>query len=239
MKFFVTVCVPAERGADVPDAVRELLAPYDMRDQPDGRWDWYTIRGDLPVRPEYDGHPLLVHNPVWPNGEPRAREPLRCDGGPVRMLDVAARRAEVASLARARWRAWQELAQRLPPAEPLSALLDRHATAEEARRAHLAQPLVQEVAQRAVRGDALFPTRFAVEDPVAHFGDDTEDDYVDAVADFADFTFALLTTDGRWYDELTVRDDGERDLAAYRRLRATCLDKLADDAFRVSVLCHC
>jgi hypothetical protein len=240
-KFYVTVCLPPQSGGDVDGAVREILRPYDMNlgesDNPVGEWDWYAIRGDLPVRPECEGDPLLVHNPVHPSGEVRPRRPLRCDGGPRRMLDFPALREAAAARARARWQAWHALTTRYPHAESLSDLLARHSDPAEARRAHLAQPLVQEVAQRAARGDQHFPTQFLLVDPVEHF-DDVQQDYVDQATQDADFTFALITTDGRWFDEFTI-SGSERDLPAYRRFRATYLDNLDDDAFIISVLCHC
>lgn len=240
-KFYVTVCLPAHPGAAVIDAVEARLAPYglfvgDDYNQ-DGEWDWWDIRGNLPVRPEHDGSPLLVHNPVHRDGEVRLRQPRCCDGAPKRMLDLPTLRAAAAAEARGRWHAWAALTRQYPPAESLSALLARCPDPEEARRRHLAQPLVQEVAQRAVRGDQHFTTQFLLIDPVVHF-DAVEQDYVEEAAQYADFAYALITTDGRWVDSYRIGDDGP-DEAAYRRYRTRYLDELDDDAVIVSVLCHC
>lgn len=240
-KFYVTVCLPAHPGRDVAPAVEAQLAPYGLfvgdDYHPDGEWDWWDIRGDLPVRSEHDGSPMLVHNPVHRNGDIRPRRPLRCDGGPKRMLDLPALRAAAAAEARGRWRAWSALTRQFPPAESLSALLARCADESEARQRHLAQPLVQEVAQRAVRGDQHFGAQFLLMDPVAHFGG-AEQDYVDEAVQYADFTHALITTDGRWIDPYRMSDQGP-DEAGYRRYRTAYLEDLDDEAVIVSVLCHC
>lgn len=153
------------------------------------------------------------------------------------MLDLPALRAAAAAEAHERWQAWSVLTRRYPPAESLSALLARCTAEAEARRAHLAQPLVQEVAQRAARGDQHFGTQFLLTDPVAHFSG-AEQDYVDEAVQYADSTYALMTTDGRWVDPYRMGDDGP-DEAGYRRYRTAYLEDLDDEAVIVSVLCHC
>ncbi|MEU2612927.1 hypothetical protein ABZ570_15310 [Micromonospora sp. NPDC007271] len=240
-KFYATVCLPAQPDGEVTDAVAAALARYDAHVGDDyneqWEWDWWHIRGDLPVRPEHDGDPRLVHNPVHRDGTTRPRQRLRCDGGPKRMLDLDALRSMAADEARAQWRAWTELARQHPPAEPLSVLLTRYGDADEARAAHLAQPLVQEVAQRAILGDPHFGTYLLLTDPVAHFAG-TEQEHADRAARQAFFTAALVTLDGRWVDAHRM-GDGRADHLAYDRFRAAYLDELDGDAVIVHVLCHC
>jgi hypothetical protein len=249
------VCLPPS-PPEVTEALRVALAPFDINASPEydpaARWDWwhiYTPDGArLLVRPEHDGDPRLTHNPLYPSGDPRPVEPLSCDGGPKGLLDIAGMTAVAVAHAGQVWDAWQDLAARHPAAHPLSAFLQRYRDLPEqqrmhrARAEHLAQPLVQALAQRAVRGDPYFSTALLAIDPVSEFGVSRRE-YLDWAAGSVLYTFALLRLDGRWVDpdnihELFAVPTGQSSTDVYRRYHHQYVDALADDATIVHVLCH-
>ncbi len=261
-KFRVTVCLPSAALDDPVAAIAAAMRPFDMNIDPAtgqegynerGEWDWYHMSSydNLLVRPEYDGDPRLLHESVRPNGEPRPRGPLRCDGGPRGLLDLNRMRAISAAEASATWAVWARFSAEHPPAEPLSAFLGRHGATLEvpspgldrAKAEHLAQPLVQALAQYAITaGDAHYPNSFVMRDPVAMFSCG-EHDFVENEAALAVPTFALLTLDGQWTDSWNAGPLGqfrpdESEAAAYWRLADTYLRNLPEDVLMVQLLCH-
>ena len=128
----VTVCLPAEARSDLPAAIGEALAPFELlcgfgwR----GMWDWWAIRGGsegfgFSVLPGFEGDPRLVHD------DPRVGTPLpslpgTCAGGPRELLDVTGLRAQSARVTNARtrldeaWEVWHALAAEHPPLVPWS-----------------------------------------------------------------------------------------------------------------------
>lgn len=278
MKFTVTVCLPASAQGDPRAAVAAALRPYDWNtdpltgrpgDNPRGTWDWWHISSydNLVVLPEFDGDPRLVHEPTWPSGEPRPREPLRCDGGPRGLLDLEGMRAVSVAEAEATWAVWERFAAQHPPAEPLAAIAARVGARPDevspelarARSEHLAQPLVQALAQHAAHGnDPHWPNSFLLHDPVAEFACGRQE-YVDRVAAWAVPTYALLRLDGQWADAgtgwppqaprpggpngsggpngMVFGSDGTAG-EAYWLLADAYLRALPADALMVQVLCH-
>jgi hypothetical protein len=257
-KFRVTVSLPASAQGDPTAAIAAAMRPFDLNSgedgyNPQGEWDWWHIFSydNMVVRPEHDGDARLIHQPTWLNGEFRSRGPLRCDGGPRALLDLEGMRAISAADAAATWAVWARFSAEHPPAEPLSAFLARYGVAsnvrspdmDRAKREHLAQPLVQALAQYAITGgDERYPNSFALEDPVAFFSCG-EHDYVERAAAMAVPTFALLTLDGQWTDPFNASPLGhfhpdESEAAAYWRLADAYLRGLAEDALIVQLLCH-
>ncbi|WP_345018255.1 hypothetical protein [Streptomyces shaanxiensis] len=115
------------------------------------------------------------------------------------------------------------------PSRPWSATADPGAcSSADAKREHLAQPLVQEVAQRAVAGDPFFDTSFLLNDPVAYFAQEHEEARRRSVQ-CAVPGFALVTLDGAWTD---ADNDG------YGEQANDCLDSLHPEAVVVDLLCH-
>ncbi|MFB7115523.1 hypothetical protein [Streptomyces sp. NPDC056190] len=262
-KFVVTVCLPPSSHTDPVTAVTTAMRPFDMNIDPatgeagynpHGKWDWWHIGSydNLVSCPEFDGDPRLIHQPTWPNGEPRPRGRLRCDGGPSGLLDLDGMRALSAKHAAATWAVWARFASEHPPAEPLSAFFARHGVTpgvhspafDQAKSEHLAQPLVQALAQYAVNGgDPHYPNHLVLQDPVALFACG-EHEYVMRAAAHAVPTYALLTLDGRWADADDPRVLGEprpdeSDDEAYGRLADDHLRRLAEDTVMVQVRCHC
>lgn len=245
-KFHATVCLPPTAPRKIPKAVAAALAPYDInlgRDHnPVGRWDWWAIRAGAGnaylALPGHDGDRRLV----TPSTVPRRKAelaplgPLECYGGPRGLLDFDGMRQRAGRSYDALLDAWNELSAVHPPARPLTDFLARHEadpegySAEEARKDHLAQPLVQDVAQRAVAGDPHFGMSFLVNDPVAYFAQEHEEARLWSVR-CAVPGFALLTLDGAWTD---ARTEGEGHWERANRH----LDGLDAETVVLDVLCH-
>ncbi|WP_369032966.1 hypothetical protein [Streptomyces adonidis] len=245
-KFFATVCLPPTAPRKVPQAVAAAMAPYnsELSDEwsPDGHWDWWAIHSGAGsaylVLPEYDGDRRLVTARTVPRRKARldALGPLECHGGPRGLLDFDAMRNRAAHAYDALLAAWTELTAIHPPARPFAEFLARHEADPEkysladAKKEHLAQPLVQEVAQRAVAGDPHFDTSFLLNDPVEYFAQGHEEARLWAVRGAVP-GFALVTLDGEWTDAET--DDGHWEEANRH------LDDLDAETVVVNVLCHC
>jgi hypothetical protein len=244
MKFYATVCLPVLDRDDVLPALRAALAPYDnagvdaMRN---GKWDWWHLYSpagaEFVVRPECDDDPRLVHNDAYVDGRPRARTPLRCDGGPKRLLDLEAIRGRARAAAQSRWNAFAALTVLHPPAESLSQLIARHRDDPDpvtaAKVDHLAQPLMQDIAQRALsQTDPHFGMAFLTHDPIEHFGQD-RDAYIRREEAEALLTHALITTDGRWIDE-----DDDDTTEPFAILMDNHIMTIDGDAYILRVLCH-
>ncbi|MGW3451583.1 hypothetical protein [Streptomyces sp. NPDC001076] len=243
-KFFVTVCLPLTKPRKLPEAIAAVMAPYDanLTDDwnPVGQWDWWVIHSDAEspylTRPEHDGDRRLVTTSTVPRRKAKldALGPLECYGGPRDLLDFGAMRRRAAVRHDARLAAWEELTVLYPPARPLSDFVARHESdpggysLADAKREHLAQPLVQDVAQRAVSGDPHFDTSFLFNDPVAYFAQEHKEARQSSVQ-CAVPGFALVTLDGVWMD-------ADRD--GYWEQANNYLDGLHAEAVVVDLLCH-
>ncbi|GAA2999150.1 hypothetical protein GCM10020229_09360 [Kitasatospora albolonga] len=225
-KFRVTVCLPAVAAGDPAAAIAAAMRPFDRNvdpatggegHNPHGEWDWYQL--------------------------------VSCASRGS--LDLEGMRAASVAAAAATWAVWARFSAEHPPAEPLSALIDRHGAdpdlpspaLDRAKAEHLAQPLVQALAQYAVTaGDPAYPNGFVLRDPVAVFAAG-EQDYLESGTELAVRTAALLTLDGQWADQWTagplgtVRPD-ESQAAAYWRLADDYLRGLPDDALLAELRCH-
>ncbi|NEC05075.1 hypothetical protein [Streptomyces sp. SID7909] len=243
-KFVVTVCVPPTAPRKIPQAVAAAMAPYDANLtaewNPVGHWDWWAIRAGVGsaymVLPLHDGDRRLVTATTVPRRKAKLDPlgPLECYGGPRGLLDFDGMRQRAARRHDALLAAWTKLAAVHPPARPLAEFVARHEADPEsyspadARRDHLAQPLVQDVAQRAVRGDQNFGRSFLLNDPVAYFAREHEEARQWSVR-CAIPGFALITLDGAWTDADT---DGYLDQAN------RYLDDLDAEAVVIDLLCH-
>ncbi|MFD5147735.1 hypothetical protein [Streptomyces sp. NPDC058401] len=243
-KFYATVCLPPTAPRKIPKAVAAALAPYDLnlgRElNPVGRWDWWAIRagGACLVLPQYEGDRRLVTASTVPRRKADLGPlgPLECYGGPRGLLDFDGMRQRAGHSYDALLDAWTGLSAEHPPARPLTEFLARHEadpegySAEEARKDHLAQPLVQEVAQRAVAGDPHFGMSFLVNDPVAYFAGEHGEARMWAVRGAVP-NHALVTLDGAWTDAGT---EG----AGYWERADRLLDGLDAETVVLNVLCH-
>lgn len=133
----------------------------------------------------------------------------------------------------ARLAAWEELTRAVSASPPPSDFVARHESdpdnrsLADAKREHLAQQLVQDVAQRAVSGDPHFDTSFLFNDPVAYFAREHEEARQSSVQCTVP-GFALVTLDGEWTD---AGRDG------YWEHANNYLDGIHAEAF-VDLLCH-
>lgn len=263
-KFDLNVCLPPTAPQSLHAALGAAMAPFDINlaggGNPDGEWDrWHIGAGDedrFAVRPECDGDPRLIFESACPPGQPRDRRPLRCDGGPRGLLDFEATKAEAVAQARTRWQAEQHDFARLvadhPPAEPLTAFLQRHYAdpaeypREQAVANHHAQPLVRALSHRSAweRYPSLGLWVLGPDsDPISHFTRDPQAGLDLATAQALTAT-ALLTLDGQWIEAdrpgpFVNVQPGEEPSAAYARQSTAYLDGLDDDCVVVRLLCHC
>ncbi|MBM7442453.1 hypothetical protein [Streptomyces sp. HB132] len=243
-KFFVTVCLPPTAPRKLPRAIAAAMAPYDANLtegwNPVGHWDRWAIHSSpgnaYLVMPQHDGDRRLVTASTVPRRKAAldALGPLECHGGPRGLLDFDRMRERAASTHDALLAAWTELTAAHPPARPLSDFAARHDaepgrySLADARADHLAQPLVQDVARRAVAGDPHFDTSFLTGDPVAYFAQEHEEARLWAVR-CAVPGFALVRLDGSWADADT---DGHWERAN------RYLDGLDPETVVLDLLCH-
>lgn len=243
-KFIVTVCLPPTAPRKLPRAIAAAMAPYDANLtegwNPVGYWDRWTIHSSpgnaYLVMPQHDGDRRLVTASTVPRREAAldALGPLECYGGPRGLLDFDRMRERAARTHDALLTAWTELTATHPPARPFSDFAARHEAGPErysladAREEHLAQPLVQDVARRAVAGDPHFDMSFLTGDPVAYFAQEHEEERLWAVR-CAVPGFAVVTLDGSWTDADT---DGHWEQAN------RYLDGLDAEAVVLDLLCH-
>jgi hypothetical protein len=170
--------------------------------------------------------------------------------------EVVVTKAGAMAQAQARWQAEQQDFARLvadhPPAEPLTAFLQRHHTnpaeysREQAVTEHQAQPLVRALTHHSARKRypslgmwVLGPNS----DPISRFTRDPKVD-LDLAAARALTATALLTLEGQWIEAgrpepLANVLPGQDPSAAYARQSTAYLDELDEDCIVVRLLCHC
>ncbi|WP_199552206.1 hypothetical protein [Streptomyces sp. N35] len=205
---------------------------------PHGEWDWYQIGGRwsgyFPCRPQADGDPRLVAGSrSWTN-EDQAAEPLTCDGGPLRLLDLDAMRRRKGDEAAALYDLWESAVRGLPAAQPLSHFLERHQadpdaySRDEACDDYRAQPAVA-----AVAGVPALPMM----DPVGYFAAGREACVREARAG-AVAGAVLLTLEGAWIERPWGLETPEPAETAYVERVTAYLEGLDPDAYVICVDCH-
>lgn len=233
--FGAMVCLPATDPRDVRAAIAAVMAPYDAGTglDPDetghGKWDHWMIDGEYLVQPAFADDPAIIRESAWPSGAARIYEPLRCDGGPVRMLDIAAMRTAARETGRREWAEWSSLLARYPVARSSDELKAEHGTG--GWKVFAAQPLVR-AAGKQPPGSPLHSAPFG-SDPVKYFGDDEEVFLADCAAR-ALSEWAVVTLDGAWLDY----DGFAGPAREFTRCQAGYLDGLPGDAVIVRLSCH-
>jgi len=228
----VTVCVTVPDGQPVAEAVAAALAPFDMADDPEnGRWDGWSINaGDrtLPVLADRAADPRIVRMSDPP--------PDRCDGAPRGLLDFTADRAAARARAETDWAQWHRVAAAHPAGRSLRELM-RHHPVVEARRLHMAQPVIQAY----LAEHHLDPDRFLFQDfsdPIGHYGDDPAAYVRHRVARVAP-TEELLRLDGVWTDDADFGDQADESRwDRYYPAADAYIDALPPDVYIIRVRIH-
>ena len=171
--------------------------PYRMSTyNPDSKWDWYVVGGRYhgyftakPNLSSADRNRIALGAPSWVN-EGWPIEAYACDGGPVGLLDLGARRAAETSKARDRYNRYQSLVAGLEEARSWPEMLEIYGeqNVDDARTAYREQPRIQ-----AVREDRDFFWGCPVEE--FKWGEEL---YVQRAHDGAVPGYSHLTLDGEW-----------------------------------------
>ncbi|MEU6074037.1 hypothetical protein [Micromonospora sp. NPDC047074] len=235
MKFYTTVFLaPASQESVIP-ALTAALAPFDANDyrhepfDPDAAWDWWRLpeRAVLPLRPEHldDSQAIRVAHP--------GMDPVVV-AAPKGTVDFDAIRRAAREQAAGAWDAWTEVADAHPGALPRVHFDELHDDPDEAQRAYLLQPAIQEVAQAAATQEhPYFSFSLLLADPVMQFSGEREVFLAQAAAESV-ATHAYVTIDGRWLSQYT----NDRGWDAHVLAMAEYLDSLPDGAVIARVWCH-
>ncbi|MEV6655332.1 hypothetical protein [Streptomyces sp. NPDC051219] len=241
----VTVCLTPVDPEKVLESLTAALAPYDQNSDSDeggfewrGEWDWWHIFGGdgdkgLPVLPNFDCDPRLIRVPVYRNGDRRKRFPLRCDGGPRRLLDFDADRSSVAARASDTWENLWSLSRKSEKATSLRAFFDRciespQYSAQQARSEYLLQPFVRAVSDSGILGGLAVVQES--QDPVSWLELGIEQ-FVRREVSRALPTGALVTVEGEWVDDSVDNSTAESPIEMVRRSNARNLEymRFADE----------
>lgn len=209
---------------------------------PNAKWDWYAIGsrwgGSLRYRPGCAEQVLNADRGPAASRETPKIAPLRCDGGPIRALDIQGTREEAADEARRALEQWTALTAGLPAAKSWAQHRDMTDTVpgytiDQARTDYRAQPLV-----RALRGSDF---EWA-DDPVAQYSRPLADLQDEARAQ-AVLGYALVRRDGTWLAPgdmgwFASSSDNEASRLLYREAANAYVDALPEDAWLIMVDCH-
>ncbi|WP_030443615.1 hypothetical protein [Actinoplanes subtropicus] len=221
------LCLPPWAGKNWREAADLAMEPFRIDDETGrGECDYWHSSGGFWVRPECVDDPLIVPSSTeWPG------DPLRCDGGPKRTLDLAGMRSAAVATGREVWAAWQDAVRRHPPALPFDRLRPRYSDPAAAWDAFQAQPLVREFdARHADEATCSTPCGPTPPRTWSRGSVTTRSASSIARAEWAVTTYAFISTDGRWFDAETT--------PGYRSLLRTYLDDLPDEAFLIALDCH-
>jgi len=141
---------PSESRAQV-DA--ESGRVYQMSvSNPDAKWDWWTIGGRwrghfiaVEKMSSDDAQLVLLSESAWMNENLTLAE-RACDGGPIRLLDFDAMRADAVRKAEERCATYERAIEGTPDAISWSDMLAAHDDVDEARERYREQPRVQALA---------------------------------------------------------------------------------------------
>lgn len=233
---------------------REMLLDEDGRAytmstaNPNAKWDWWKVGGRWPalmrVASAHDGDPAIVRGELsWGADEMdklRAADPLCCDGGPKRILDLELTRGTAAARKAGAYDEFHRLIQGVPQPEPWSAFIGRHKAdesgypIERAREEFHGQPAVLALARTEFRFYAAEAIDLYCR---------PRDQVLEQARSGAVPGFALLTLDGQWREpgsmgRFGVSTDTPESRAAYYRQANAYIEALPADTVLVNVDIH-
>lgn len=196
-----------------------------------GRWGGYFLVGQ-------NGPGLITSPRGWDSPEPEADGKQRADGGPKRLLDFEAMRAEAEAKANAEYDKWDAACTGTPHADSWAHFyglvevgeIDR----DEARRRYNAQPRIKAAKAAGLGGWDC---------PVEQFMSGREE-YVAEMRRAAVPGYALVTLDEEWVAPgrmgwFGMSSDGAGERSGYRSaVNAYLDDKVADDDLLIALDCH-
>jgi hypothetical protein len=208
---------------------------------PASKWDWYEVggryNGHFAYKPEFASE--VIHGGrSWASSEV---EPLHCDGGPKKALDLEKMRDEAEERARAHVAEFYGLVGHLPVATPWSKYVERARDEddpygiEDARRDYHDQPRVK--ALRASKSDLAW-----WDDAVGTFQRPVEDQVREARAK-AIAGWGMVTREGEWWEQgrmgwWAANDANDASTLSYVQRAEAYIDSLPEDAYLISVDCH-
>lgn len=179
---------------------------------PSSKWDWWQIGGrwtrslisKVPAR-SFDAKFLIQGSPGVFGSDTELETPdntLRCDGGPVRLLDFARMRMEAEAEAARHYDVWEEICASTPPLKYTwehlrSEVQLKEFTIEEAREKYNAQPRIQAAKARSRElGRRDFLAEPVEQEFILNREDHLRRAYWSGVG-----AFALLTKEGTWHEK--------------------------------------
>lgn len=208
---------------------------------PKSKWDWYQIggryNGHFAYKPEFASE-VINGGRSWASSE---QEPLHCDGGQKKALDLDAMRDEAEATARARMTEFRALVGHLPEARPWGSFLERVTdendpyTIGDARRDYHSQPRCE--ALRKSGSDLKY-----YDDAIETFQQD-EEAYAAQARAGAIAGWGMVTRDGEWHEQgrmgwWAANDASAESTRTYQQEAEAYIDSLPDDAWLISVDCH-
>lgn len=209
---------------------------------PDSKWDYFVLGGRAAGRftAKSADADVLESRRSW-DSPAYAEEPLRCNGGAIRDLDLDGMRAAAEVKAFGEYRAWEALSAQHPTARSWSDFHDRakmgDLTWEQAREQYRNQPLIA-AAQRDYEALGVDP----LDCPVTHFALPRAE-YVAAARTAAVSGYALVTLDREWVAPghmgmFGMSTDSPDEMLAYRAVADQYISSLSEDTVLAIVDCH-
>lgn len=228
-------------GDEAPMLVDDPGRAYVMSTRnPEAKWDYWRIGGRWGgYFPFLQEHAAEVIKPARGWDSPEVIMPQRCDGGPVRALDLAVLREDKAAEARKLWQEYRDLVKGTPEALPWAQFREMLGSLpgyaiDRAREEYHSQPRVQAIRQH---------DRFQwMDDPVAEFAVPV-DLYAERARAQAVPGFATVTLDGKWMAPgrmgwFAATDATDSTRIGYCEVANAYIERLPDDAWLIAVDCH-
>ncbi len=218
---------------------------------PESMWDWWVIggrwRNHFHAKQGVDASALILSEPHYtekylkPGDEVQKWAPnngLRCDGGPIGLLDFDSMRTEAANEAAERFGEWEKICADTPHAEPWTHFAGLaefgELTWDQARDFYHSQPRVKKL--------AVHEKLRLRDNPIGEFMPGREE-YIELARRAAVPAYALITLQREWVAPgrmslfgMSSDEPGTRD--AFKTAANKYLESLPDDVIVVQIDCH-